>query len=162
MLNTNGTSRGNPGYVGGGEILRDDRGHFIRAFDENYGICTFTISELLAIMRGITMAIDIGIKKFLVKVDSQVVVQLIECHIVRHNNTYFIVKKYRDLLENTEWEVKLEHCYREANRAADWLTNHGCEQEEILLMFDSAPPNLGLILLEDIKGVLWHRSIVAS
>nr|GEV34889.1 putative ribonuclease H protein At1g65750 family [Tanacetum cinerariifolium] len=112
MLNTNGASRGNPRDAGGGEILQDDRGHFIRAFDKNYGICTSTISELLAIIR--------------------------------------------------EWEVKLEHCYLEANRAADWLANHGCEQKEILLMFDSAPPNHGLILLEDIKGVSWHRIIVAS
>ncbi|GJW63695.1 non-LTR retroelement reverse transcriptase [Tanacetum coccineum] len=89
-----------------------------------------TRSELLAFIRGITMARDIGIKKLFIKVNSQVVVQLMECDI--------------------------------ANRAADWLANRGCEQEERLLMFDSAPPNLGLILLEDIKGVTWHRSIVAS
>ncbi|GJV73562.1 non-LTR retroelement reverse transcriptase [Tanacetum coccineum] len=42
-----------------------------------------------------------------------------------------------------DWEVKLEHCYREANRVADWLANHGCEQEERLCMFDSPLPNLG-------------------
>ncbi|GJR22800.1 hypothetical protein Tco_0971327, partial [Tanacetum coccineum] len=45
---------------------------------------------------------------------------------------------------------------------AHWLANHGCEQEEGLLMFDSAPPNLGSILLEDLKGVAWHRSIIAD
>ncbi|GJS86227.1 LURP1-like domain-containing protein [Tanacetum coccineum] len=78
MLNTDGASRGNLGDAGGGGILRDDRGHFIRAFAENYGICTVTISELLAFMRGITMARDMGIKKLFVKVDSQVVVQFME------------------------------------------------------------------------------------
>ncbi|GJV28199.1 hypothetical protein Tco_1384647 [Tanacetum coccineum] len=81
---------------------------------------------------------------------------------VRHNNTYFVVKKCRNLLKNTEYKVKLEHCYHEANRAAHWLANHRCEQEEGLLMFDSAPPNLGSILLEDLKGVAWHRSIIVD
>ncbi|GKD37572.1 non-LTR retroelement reverse transcriptase [Tanacetum coccineum] len=162
MLNTDGSSRGNPGDADGGGILWDDRGRFIRTFAENYGICTITRSELLAFMRGINMARDMSIKKLFVKVDSHVVVQLMECDIVRHNNTYFIVKKCRDLLKNTKWEVKLEHCYREANRTANWLANRGFKQEERLLMFDSAPPNLGSILLEDLKGVTWHRSIVGS
>ena len=58
--------------------------------------------------------------------------------------------------------MKLEHCCCEANRVTDWLANHGCEQEERLLVFDSTSPNLGLILLEDLKDVKWHHNILAS
>ncbi|GJV20637.1 non-LTR retroelement reverse transcriptase [Tanacetum coccineum] len=129
LLNTDGASRSNPGEAGGGGILRDSRGCFLRAFTENYGICTITRSEILALIHGIIMARDVGIRKLIIKVESQVV---------------------------------LEHCYREANRAADWLANHGCEQEERLCMFDSPPPDLGSIILEDLKGVALSRRNVGQ
>ncbi|GJX15037.1 non-LTR retroelement reverse transcriptase, partial [Tanacetum coccineum] len=120
----------NPGEAGGGGILRDSRGCFLRAFAEKYGICTVTRSEILALLRGIIMARDVGIRKLIIKVDSQVVVRLIEGGIIRHSPAFYTVKNCRNLLKSLDWEVKLEHCYREANRAADWLENHGCEQEE--------------------------------
>ncbi|GJX33253.1 non-LTR retroelement reverse transcriptase [Tanacetum coccineum] len=136
LLNTDGASRGNLGEAGGGGILRDSRGCFIRAFAENYGICTVTRSEILALLHGIIMARDVGIRKLLIKVNSQVVVHLMEGKIIRHSPAFYIVKKCRNLLKSLDWKVKLEHCYREANRAADSLANHGCEQERRLVLFD--------------------------
>ncbi|GKA47118.1 FACT complex subunit SSRP1 [Tanacetum coccineum] len=133
LLNTDGASRGNPGEAGGG-----------------------------ALIRGIIMARDVGIRKLIIKVDSQVVVRLMEGEIICHTHAFYTVKKCRNLLKSLDWEVKLEHCYREANRAADWLANHGCEQKERLCMFDSTSPDLGSIILEDVKGVALSRRNVGQ
>ncbi|PWA44555.1 hypothetical protein CTI12_AA523610 [Artemisia annua] len=157
LLNTDGASRGNPGEAGGGGIMRDAQGYFIRAFTENYGICTVTRSEILALLRGILMARDAGIKKLIIKVDSQVVVQLMEGETSCYSPAVLIVHKCRELLRRSDWEVKLEHCYREANRAADWLANHGCEQQERVCMFDSPLLTLcrsSLMMLKVLLGLV--------
>ncbi|PWA90722.1 non-LTR retroelement reverse transcriptase [Artemisia annua] len=159
LLNTDGASRGNPGEAGGGGILQDSQGCFLRAFTENHGICTVTRSEILALLRGIVMARDVGIRKLIIKLDSEVVVRLMEGETIHHSPAFYSVQTCRDLLRSSGWEVKLEHCYRESNIAADWLANHGCEQEERLCMFDSPPPELGSIILEDVKGVAWPRVV---
>ncbi|GJV99227.1 non-LTR retroelement reverse transcriptase [Tanacetum coccineum] len=64
LLNTDGSSRGNPG---GGGILQDSRGRFLEAFAENYGICTVIRSEILALLQGIIMTMDVGIRKLIIK-----------------------------------------------------------------------------------------------
>ncbi|GKB51119.1 non-LTR retroelement reverse transcriptase [Tanacetum coccineum] len=97
LLNTDEVSRGNPVEAGGGGILRDSRGCFLRAFAKNYGICTVTRSEILALLRGIIMARDVGIRKLIIKVDSQVVVRLMEGEIIHHSHAFYIVKKCRNL-----------------------------------------------------------------
>ncbi|GKE97584.1 non-LTR retroelement reverse transcriptase, partial [Tanacetum coccineum] len=119
-------------------------------------------SEILALLHGIIMARDVGIRKLLIKVNSQVVVHLMEGKIIRHSPAFYIVKKCRNLLKSLDWKVKLEHCYREANRAADSLANHGCEQEERLCMFDSPLLDHGSIILEDVKGVALSRRVNVS
>ncbi|GJS34621.1 ALA-interacting subunit 3-like protein [Tanacetum coccineum] len=127
LLNTDGASRGNLGEAGGGGILRDSRGCFIRAFAENYGGGSFNGGEDYS-----------------------------------YSPAFYTVKKCRNILKSLDWKVKLEHCYREANRAADWLANHGCEQEERLCMFDSPPLDHGSIILEDVKGVALSRRVISA
>ncbi|GKD78249.1 non-LTR retroelement reverse transcriptase [Tanacetum coccineum] len=105
---------------------------------------------------------DVGIRKLIIKVDSQVVVRLMEGEIIRHNPAFYTVKKCRNLLKSLDREVKLEHCFREANRATNWLANHGCEQEKRLCMFDSPPLDLGSIILDDVKGVTLSRHVNVS
>ena len=37
----------------------------------------------------------------------------------------FLVKQSQELLNLSDWDVKVEHCYRESNQAADLLANLG-------------------------------------
>ncbi|PWA45031.1 hypothetical protein CTI12_AA521190 [Artemisia annua] len=94
LLNTDGASRGNPGEAGGGGILRDSRGYFLRAFTENYGICTVTRAEILALLRGIVMARDVGIRKLIIKLDSGVVARLMEGETIHHSPAFYSSNRY--------------------------------------------------------------------
>lgn len=91
LLNTDGASRGNPRDAGGTGILRDPRGCFLRAFTKKYGICTVTRSEVLALLQGIIMARDVGIRKLIIKVNSEVVVRLIEGETIQHSPAFYNV-----------------------------------------------------------------------
>lgn len=77
-----------------------------------------------------------------------------ECH--------HIINHCRFLLKEEDWEVRLVHCYREGNRAADWLANQGVELDDRLQVITTIPNALGRILDEDLTGMAWPRLVNGS
>lgn len=55
-LNTDGASKGNPGFAGAGGLIRSHKGEVHEIFSLNCGTCTVTKAELLAVMRGLAIA----------------------------------------------------------------------------------------------------------
>lgn len=160
-VNTDGASRGNPGMAGAGGIIRGPGGDTLGMFSANCGSTTCTKAELLAAMRGVALAWNKGYRKILLEVDSMVVVRELLGEL-RPSSPYFhIVRRYKEMIFDREWEVVVQHCYREANRAADWLANHGVELIPKLVIMEAAPPDLRAVLLEDLSGVALLRRVPA-
>uniref|UniRef100_A0A803MTA4 RNase H type-1 domain-containing protein n=1 Tax=Chenopodium quinoa TaxID=63459 RepID=A0A803MTA4_CHEQI len=63
FLNTDGAAKGSPGFAGGGGIIRDCCGNFIKCFTANFGVCGAYRAELLAAEIGLQMALNMGISK---------------------------------------------------------------------------------------------------
>lgn len=76
-LNTDGAAKGNPGPAGAGGLIRGHRGELFEAFVVNCGVCSCTRAELIAVLRGLSMAWNGGHRKVHVEVDSEVVVHLL-------------------------------------------------------------------------------------
>lgn len=55
--------------------------------------------------------------------------------------------------------MRLEHCYRESNRAANLLANIGVDQSNSLVIYDDPPTLLYGILFEDNSRVAWPHVI---
>lgn len=158
-LNTDGASKGNPGKAGAGGLIRGHRGEVFEMFAANCGECSNTRAELLAVMRGLIVAWNGGHRKVVVSVDSEVVVRLLEGEPPANSPFIHIIRKCNALIQNHEWMVRVEHCYREANRAADWLANFGVELVEKFVLLEAVPSDLRNILLEDLGGVAWPRMV---
>lgn len=126
-LNTDGASKGNPGKAGAGGLIRGHRGELFEVFAANCGECSSTRAELLAVMRGLIVAWNGGHRRVVVSVDSEVVVRLLEGDPPTNSPYIHIIRKCNALIQNHEWMIKVEHCYREAKRAADWLANFGVD-----------------------------------
>ena len=124
-LNVDGASKGNPGAAGAGGLLRDQSGNWITGFALNLGYCTSVKAELAALLKGLELAKRHGIAKLIVHIDSQVVCHKLRMQHPKNKGYYFLVKRSQELLNNSEWDVKVEHCYRESNQAADFLANMG-------------------------------------
>ena len=161
-LNTDGASKGNPGKAGAGGVIRGHRGEVFEMFAMNCGECSCTRAELLAVMRGLIVAWNGGHKTVIVSVDSEVVVHLLEGDPPTNSPYIHIIRKCNALIRNREWEVKVEHCYREANRAADWLANFGVSLEVKFELIEAVPKDLRAVLLEDLGGVSWPRMAPAK
>ncbi|KAJ8432816.1 hypothetical protein Cgig2_026146 [Carnegiea gigantea] len=55
-LNTDGSSKHNPGLAGGGGVFRGRNGEWLGGFAENMGICSAVRVELRAVLRGFLLA----------------------------------------------------------------------------------------------------------
>jgi hypothetical protein len=65
-LNTDGASSGNPGIAGGGRggggvVLRDCRGAWVRGFSRYIGLASSVRAELRALLDGLIMTVELNI-----------------------------------------------------------------------------------------------------
>ncbi|KMT18522.1 hypothetical protein BVRB_2g026610 [Beta vulgaris subsp. vulgaris] len=70
-LNTNVAAKGNLGMAGGGGVIRDSRGGFIKAIAANFGVCNAYKAKILATEMELAMAVSLGIQKLVLQMDNQ-------------------------------------------------------------------------------------------
>ena len=118
-----GASKGNPGPSGAGAVAVDSSGKELFSISKFLGIKTNNEAEYLALMEALKRAKDLGLKKILIKSDSQLLVkQLKGEYKVKAGNLIPLAAMVKGLLNSFEsWEVV--HIPRSENRKADHLAN---------------------------------------
>lgn len=155
-LNVDGSAMTNPGLAGFGGIVRDSNGKFVRGFYGSVGWSDILHAEVMAIFHGLRMCWEVGIRKLVCCSDSMLAVSLIQQGVSplhRHANELAII---HDLLRR-DWEITINHTYREGNFCADFLAKMGARCNEPLVNLDAAPPGLGPLLVADAMGVSFRR-----
>ena len=76
-LNTDGSALGNPGRAGGGGVIRDHLGHWIKGYNRALGTTNSFITELWALRDGLIIAKELGLCNLIVELDASSVVQLL-------------------------------------------------------------------------------------
>lgn len=160
-VNTDGASKGNPGAARAGGLIRGDQGETLGLFAANCGVTTSTKAELLAALRGLSLVWNKGHRRVVLELDSMVVVNSLLGDLNPSSPYFHIIRRCQELVRNKEWRVVVQHCYREANRAADWLANYGVGLSPKLVIMEAAPPGLRTVLLEDLSGVALLRLVPA-
>lgn len=123
-LNTDGRTLGNPGYAGGGGIIRDSQGRWIIGFPPHIGLTINNIVEHWAVQQRLYMAWDAGIIILNIEVDSTLV---INCQTSPGDMAPALAPLICDcrILLDKKWTVCLNHTYCEVNRVADGLCKKG-------------------------------------
>ncbi|HZJ76871.1 MAG TPA: ribonuclease HI family protein [Oscillospiraceae bacterium] len=120
---TDGGARGNPGIAGIGILIEDKDGNIIKEISQYIGEQTNNVAEYKALNRGLEAALDLGIKKIICYLDSELVVKQIkgeykvknERMISMYNMTVPLITKFDSF--------KIIHIKRELNKKADKLVN---------------------------------------
>ncbi|KAF2324537.1 hypothetical protein GH714_015105 [Hevea brasiliensis] len=60
------------------------------------------------------------------------------------------------------WEVKLDHCYREANQVADGLANMAVDSNLNKHVLLDPPREIRHLLASDFHGIAWPRMVGAG
>ena len=164
-LNTDGSSLSNPGKASGGGILCNESGTWIKAFTRKIGIATSFVAELWALRDGLNMCLNMQISALEIDLDAKVVADLMCNAETLKNDNATIVADCRHLLSQFP-QVKVSHCYCEANRRADALARLGCSQGPDFMYLNSLPPCILNAFLSDLYGLsqlrLYPLSFVSS
>lgn len=76
-LNVDGSRKTASGNIGAGGVLRDCSGNWIKGFAVNLGIGQILEAELWGLAFGLKMALDKGVSKITIEMDSALGIQLI-------------------------------------------------------------------------------------
>ncbi|XP_021849494.1 uncharacterized protein [Spinacia oleracea] len=93
--------------------------------------------------------------------DTEVVVHMMVEEEPANSPYIHIIHKCKTLIARQGCEVTISHCYRKANRAADWLANFGVDSDQKLVFLEAVLRDLQTVLLEDLGGMTIPRLVPA-
>nr|XP_027099065.1 uncharacterized protein LOC113718354 [Coffea arabica] len=127
ILNTDGCSKGNPGLGGGGGVLRDSNGIPLIGFSAYFGETTCLCAEVRALLIGLQTCVHRGFGNLCVQSDSLVLIGILQHRI---QCPWKIRRDIRQIWQFVKDPHRFSHCYREANKVADALSNVGVSHPE--------------------------------
>ncbi|CAN1178095.1 Putative ribonuclease H protein At1g65750, partial [Linum perenne] len=157
ILNTDGSRYTHSGSTAIGGLIRTDQGRFIHAFTANMGDCSITRAEICAIVQGMKLAWDLGIRKLLIQSDSEAAVAILRREDTNHQHA-ILVSEFMEL-RSRSWDISITHVFREANCGADYLANLGHSYCFGLHLFSQPDSTLAHWLRFDLIGVASPRVI---
>ena len=161
-LNTDEASCGNPGKAGGGGVIRDCHGIWVKGFLRSIGHTASVMTEWWALRDGLTLAIQLGINQLEVELDGKVIVEML-------NGVDYPNRSYAPLLCDCRsliarfMQVQVGQVFREANKCIDFLAKRGCFRMENFAVFDASPSNdLNILLDAYVNGLYYYRRVVTT
>lgn len=130
ILHTDGASRGNPGPSAVAAVIYFPTGEELASVAKKIGRATNNVAEYRAVVEGMKLAREIGVRELTVRMDSELVVKQL-------NGAYRIRSKdleplAREVAAEARHFAKcsFEHVKREENREADRLANEALNRVE--------------------------------
>ena len=122
-LFSDGAARGNPGPAGAGYILTDDNETTLFEGCRYLGKTTNNQAEYMALTDGLAKAVELGVTKIDINLDSELVVKQVKGEYrVKNEGIKPHYKNAMNLLDKFE-SYTIRHVPREKNKVADKLAN---------------------------------------
>jgi len=126
-LYTDGGSRGNPGPAGIGAILLTASGDVVEELADSIGTATNNVAEYQALLAGLELALDRGVERLDVFLDSELVVRQVNGQYkVKDAGLKPLHAQACQLLSRFH-EIEVKHVRREQNAEADRLVNEAID-----------------------------------
>ncbi|KAL9445387.1 hypothetical protein AB3S75_018391 [Citrus x aurantiifolia] len=140
-----------------GGVLRDHQGVILIASGSFSGHQSILFAELMALLKGLDLAAQLGFSDLEVEFDSATVVSwAISSSFVRWDFTY-ILGRVRALASRSS--ISIRHVFREATSAADFMANWACTHQTCQRFFNLSdlPTGLSGIIHLDTHGIPYIR-----
>ena len=160
-INTDRSILSNTMEASCGGIIRNHEGKFLAAWSVNLGSCTITMAELWGIFWGLFISYNMGHRNVILETDSTCVYHLVMYGVPETHTYSSLVYAVRNLIRK-DWNVEINHSFREANRYANSLAKYGHRIPIGISFFDRAPTSIFLDLLVDSSGHSCTRIVCCS
>jgi ribonuclease HI len=139
-LNFDGASKGNPGPVGFGAVLRDWTRQITYILVGHLGHDTNNSTELWGLLKGIQLAINLNINNLIIEGDSKVIPINGIAKISPSWRLLSLLETFRSLLKPS-LTLLPSHVRQDANKVADKLANEGVnsQSKDILIVNHQHP-----------------------
>ncbi|KAL4332129.1 hypothetical protein GQ457_07G014660 [Hibiscus cannabinus] len=155
-LNTDGSVKDGNSSIGG--LFRDYKGEPLCAFFAKTPYENTFVVELTAIWRGLHLALSLGIRAIWIESDSLSAVKTINGDQPGRPKTTSgcYLTEIRELLANFE-SYRVTHSWREANKAADYVSRIDVGLEDAVFWPPDFPVMLHDIIMDDAQGRVYFR-----
>ena len=121
IANIDGASSGNPGDASIGVLIKDKRHLYQETISQYIGQATNNVAEYRALLMALKKANDLGVEKFFVKSDSELLVKQIKGIYKVKNDALKKLNSQAHTLISKFKSFGIEHIRREYNKEADKL-----------------------------------------
>lgn len=105
-------------------MIRDVHGGWVKGFTHNIGVATSVEAELWALRDGLALCLSLNILVVEIETDARVVFDWINNSNTSNLNLFLLIVDCKTLASRIP-QVKMTHCYREANKCTDALARKG-------------------------------------
>nr|POE91645.1 putative ribonuclease h protein [Quercus suber] len=157
-LNSNGSSLGNSGKAGGGGLIQNDKGEWLKGYARNVGFSTSVFAELWALHDGLRLCIALKLPAMIIELDAKLIVDPLQKSNGHRNCIDALVSDCKTELGNIP-RVQINHFYREVNKCADALARRGAMLSQDFVIFLDPPAEVSLLLSLNSVRVAYDRVI---
>ena len=157
-LNLDGSTFGSTGHVGGGGVIRDHDGQWLKGYARPLGCSNSCMAELWALRDGLLLAKEMGLNNLIIEMDALSVALL-----MNNNTVNLLMEPLLTDCKNLVSEIpnkQIVHIYREANQCADALAKLGASSLDSFVIFLHPPPVVESILASNKACLQCNRLII--
>ena len=126
-------------------------------FAKSISVSSNIAVELWALREGLGLCLERGISTVEIELDATAAISLVSSNVNANGDLSALIDDCKELLLRLP-QVKLSHCFREANFCADALAKLGLASTDLSLVFvSSLPPVILQLLYDDMMGVCRSR-----
>ncbi|GLJ49635.1 hypothetical protein SUGI_1053090 [Cryptomeria japonica] len=132
-MNFDSASRGNPGPSGAGYIVGDDRGDLVVGASVKLPDGSNNDVEYAAILAGLSKCIEMGLDN----IDIEGVSLNVARTVAHREPPSWMGRMWMEVicvLADRLNSFSISHVYREANKCADFLSNHAIDRQDIQIV----------------------------
>ena len=117
-------------------------------FARAIGFTSSIAAKLWAIRDGLTRCCNVSLEAVEVEIDASATVSLVSQATHTNGELSSLIDDCRNLMKNIP-QVRLKHCFREANRCTNALAKFGAYMEDDFIVFESLPSLIVSFLYSD-------------
>jgi ribonuclease HI len=126
-IQVDGASIGNPGPAGAGVVILDSRNRKVAEMSEPLGETTNNVAEYRALILGLSMARQLGVRHVHVRADSELMVrQMTGEYRIKDEKLRALSREALDIIDSFD-SFEIRHVDRSENKAADRLSKRAAE-----------------------------------